>query len=125
MNDAKMNDAKMKTVLFTTDLMASSKIAPAAAEVQLALQTVGSLEALAAAAKDARLVVVDLNSVTGDVRDLIAGLKSLPHSPTVLAFGPHVHEAKLKAASEAGCNGVFSRGQFHAQTAEILKRFAT
>ena len=115
----------MSIVLFTTDLMASSKIAPAAAMAGLTLQTAGSLDALAEAVTIARLVVLDLNSVTGEVRDLIAGLKSLPNAPSVLAFGPHVHEAKLKAASEAGCDGVFSRGQFHAQTAEILKRFAT
>ena len=42
--------------------------------------------------------------------------------PTIVAFGPHVHEERLAAAREAGCDEVVSRGQFFAQLDAILGR---
>ena len=39
----------------------------------------------------------------------------------VVAFGPHVHEQRLAAARDAGCDLVVSRGQFFSQLETILK----
>jgi hypothetical protein len=53
----------------------------------------------------------------------VAQLKTTPGAPpTIIAFGPHVHEALLDAATQAGCDEVFSRGQFFAQLDEIISR---
>ena len=43
------------------------------------------------------------------------------HSVHVVAFGPHVHEERLAAAREAGCDVVVSRGKFFAELDAILK----
>ena len=43
------------------------------------------------------------------------------HSVHVVAFGPHVHENRLAAVREAGCDLVVSRGQFFAEIDAILK----
>ena len=42
----------------------------------------------------------------------------------LVAFGPHVHKAKLAAAAAAGFGLVLSRGQFYAQMDELLKQYA-
>jgi hypothetical protein len=60
-----------------------------------------------------------------DLVQIIATLKaSSPPPRAVIAFGPHVHEAKLTAAQVAGCDLVLSRGQFNAQIGAILEQFA-
>jgi hypothetical protein len=42
----------------------------------------------------------------------------------IVAYAPHVHEDRLRAATEAGCNEVLSRGQFDRQMDDILARYA-
>ena len=113
----------MMIVLVTRDLMAASKIAPATESLGASFRSVGSVSAVADVSPAPALVVLDLNSSLGDINGAVAALKALSPSPSVIAFGPHVHEAKLSAAAAAGCDAVFVRGQFHAQTAEILRRF--
>jgi len=39
----------------------------------------------------------------------------------VVAFGPHVHEERLAAAREAGCDEVLSRGEFFARVNAIVQ----
>jgi hypothetical protein len=41
-----------------------------------------------------------------------------------VAYAPHVHEQLLQAAAEAGCNEVFTRGQFDRQMEDIIVRYA-
>lgn len=55
-----------------------------------------------------RLLCVDLATVSIDWS------ASLPADarPRVVAFGPHVHDAALKAAAERGADTVLTRGQF-------------
>jgi hypothetical protein len=38
----------------------------------------------------------------------------------VVAFGPHVHEERLAAARNAGCDEVVSRGEFFARLDAIV-----
>jgi CheY-like chemotaxis protein len=66
-----------------------------------------------------RLVLLDLTTPGLDPRALFDRL-SEPR-PKVIAFGPHVHEDRLQAARDAGCNLVLPRGQFFVQ----LERFLT
>mgnify|MGYP000141423721 CR=1 FL=1 len=59
-----------------------------------------------------------------DPLDLVPRLRGLDTPPgAIVAFGPHVHRAKLQAAQEAGCEEVFSRGQFHRLANEILAKY--
>lgn len=68
-----------------------------------------------------RLVIIDLETPGVDVSQLVqqrgeAGL------PRFLAYGPHVRAAMLKAARDAGCDEVLTRGQFDATMNDILGR---
>lgn len=71
----------------------------------------------------ARLVIIDLSTPGIDIESIVTNIRR--HSPqaVVVAFGPHVHEAKLRSATEAGCDRVLSRGQFSAQIDSILKDY--
>ena len=67
-------------------------------------------------AENASLLIVDLSVPALDVAALIEQLRLRDATATrVIAFGPHVHEARLAAAREAGCDEVVSRGQFFSQ----------
>ena len=39
----------------------------------------------------------------------------------MIAYGPHVDEAVLADAAEAGCDQVLTRGQFNKQYPELLQ----
>jgi DNA-binding response OmpR family regulator len=115
----------MGALLLTSDLACSSKVTAAAQRSGRPLQVAMSEAALCdkAAAQPAELVILDLTMPGLDPRQLLARLRALAAPPAlVLAFGPHVHESKLAAASEAGCEIVMTRGQFHAQIDDLLAR---
>ena len=115
----------MAAVLLTSDLACSSKAAGAAARAGVELSTAMSIAALLdkVSAQAVELVILDLTTPALDPLQLVPQLRALPAPPgAVMAFGPHVHEAKLAAATDAGCELVISRGQFHAQLDELLGR---
>lgn len=117
----------MAALALISDLMMQSQVSAAATRVGAELQVAFSDEALLAKAEATppRLVIVDLSHPGLDPAALMARLKPLlGEGATVIAFGPHVHKAKLEAAATAGCNLVISRGQFHAQMDELLARFS-
>lgn len=74
------------------------------------------------AASEARFIAIDLSAPIADLPGLVAQLRDASPSATLLSYGPHVHEARLQAARDAGCDLVISRGQFHKQLAELLVR---
>jgi CheY-like chemotaxis protein len=112
-------------VLLSADLMTQSRIEAAAQRRGLSLRSTfdsGSL-LTRCAEQPATLVIVDLMLSTVDIASVVTQLKSLPEPrPAVIAFGPHVHQALLDAANQAGCDEVLSRGQFFAQVDTILAR---
>ena len=112
----------MSASLLTTDLMTASKAQGAAMRAGCTLRTAANVDVLLAQAAEpgCRLVILDLGTPGLDPAELVPRLRSLESRPTILAFGPHVHEARLQAAIQAGCDLVISRGQFHAQAEEIL-----
>ena len=95
----------------------------------MALDVVTSDEALlakiSADTEPPLVVLLDLNCTLVDAGRIMPQLKSLPCPSNTIAFGPHVHETKLAAAREAGCDVVLTRGQFDAQMEAVLKRFLT
>jgi CheY-like chemotaxis protein len=109
----------MAVVLFTTDLMCSSRVTGTpGAEVRVAMSPTDLLAAAGQA-----LVILDLESPGADPAELMPRLRALNPPPVkVIAFGPHVHTARLQAARDAGCDEVLTRGQFYAQLREILSR---
>jgi len=115
----------MAAVLLSADLMVVSRVQGAAAQRGVVVSSVASVLAAVdrCATERADLLLVDLTTPTLDISQLVAQLKSaIAQPPRVVAFGPHVHEARLDAARQAGCDEVISRGQFFSQVDAILGR---
>ncbi len=108
-------------VLLASDLMLSSTVSGFAASAGAAFRSVSSIpEAVEVASEQAGvLLFVDLGTPGLDV-GLLAS--SVPESvlATAVAYGPHVHTAKLQAAIAAGFGQVLSRGQFSASVGRII-----
>jgi CheY-like chemotaxis protein len=114
----------MTVVLLSSDLTVLSRVEGAAARLGQAVRSVsGELQAAELCKDDdANTLIVDLSMQSLDVASLLNQLKASDGSGTrVIAFGPHVHEQRLAAAREAGCDLVVSRGQFFSQLETILK----
>jgi hypothetical protein len=110
-------------VLFiSSDLMFASRVGSAAAARGVSLVQVSDPAALPAKiAADCRLALIDL---TLDNLNLPAAVKAIrvgAPASRVIAYGPHVDEAALADAGDAGCDQVLTRGQFNKQYAELLQ----
>lgn len=114
----------MTALLVTTDLMATSTAHGAAAQAGVELQTVSPGAALDAASQATRFVALDLTAKVPDLAAWAASVRSVAPHATLLAYGPHVHEARLEAARQSGFDLVVSRGQFHRQMADLLRTYA-
>lgn len=115
----------MAALLITTDLMATSSSEGDARRVGVELAIVAPGRAIESAGVETRLAAIDLTAPIGDLPALVEGLRSAAEGVTLVAYGPHVHEARLQAARDAGCDLVISRGQFHKGFTELLKRYAS
>jgi hypothetical protein len=115
----------MNVLLLSGDLTVASRLSHEAREWGGGLAWNPSATGLAAReeASTAALVVLDLATNGLDIPAAVAAFRALPTKPGVVAFGPHVHEARLDAARKAGCDLVCSRGQFHSQASVILRRW--
>lgn len=116
----------MPAVALISDLVMQSHVTAAAQRAGTTIDVVGSTDALLTKLADSSpgLVILDLSHPGLDPRLIVPRVRrQLPPGATSLAFGPHVHTERLAAAAEAGCDLVISRGQFHAQVDEILKRY--
>ena len=117
----------MSILFFSGDLLFSSRVAGAAARLGMSLRTAASAAALVAllAEADARpLVILDLNSAEVDPARLVPALRGAANAPrAIVAYGPHVQEVRLAAATTAGCDQVLTRGQFNARLDEVLRSF--
>lgn len=113
-------------VLLSSDLMISSQLMGPAQQQGVVLQTAASAGDLIAKCEGqtVALVVLDLTHPSLNCVELVASLRAIETPPgAIVAFGPHVHEKKLAAARDAGCDGVFSRGQFFSQAGEVFRNF--
>ena len=113
----------MTVVLLTTDLMTMSRIDGAASRSGVRLQIASSAQQAATLCRlnSAGLLIVDLSSPSLDLSELVAAVKACDAAPKIIAFGPHVHEDRLAAARDAGCDEVISRGQFFGQMDDLLR----
>ncbi len=113
----------MITLLVTADLMTASQVSAAAGDagVELLTAETASQAIRMASENDLACVILDLSTPALDVSNVVVQLKELEPSPRVIAFGPHVHVEKLKAARTAGCDEVLTRGQFYEQMRQVLQ----
>lgn len=108
-------------VAISNDLMATAPIENAARQAGATCKVVAPAAA-ADCSESPHLVLLDL-SATSEVGPLVATLLQQFASAPIVAFGPHVHADKLKAASEAGCQQVLTRGQFHQQVVPLVASY--
>lgn len=115
----------MTVVLLTSDLTIVSRVQGAASRARAATGVVASESAAVerCVAEQAELLIVDLSAPSLDIKALIEQVKTATTTPPrIITFGPHVHEERLAAAREAGCDEVVSRGQFFSQLDKMLER---
>ncbi|MEQ8210821.1 MAG: hypothetical protein RH917_13425 [Lacipirellulaceae bacterium] len=112
----------MHVVLLSSDLMFTSKIEGAVRTCGAKLFVTSDAQAAITSANEegSALVMIDLTLPVLNLEDL---LTSLPEGCQSLAYGPHVHEAKLAAANDAGCDLVVSRGELDRKLPTLLAKF--
>lgn len=113
----------MNVVLLSRDLMLLSRTQGAADRLGVVLRSATSDEQASewAVDPDCRGVVIDLRTPGLNVAELVAALRNAGGADFALvACGPHVHEASLNAAREAGCDVVATRGQFERDAEALL-----
>jgi CheY-like chemotaxis protein len=102
-------------LLLSDDLIFTSRIAGAARELGHTLKAARSAEDLEALAREEppRCIILDLANPGLAVADLVRQLRqTCTPPPRVVAYGPHVDAAGLRAAREAGCDPVLPRSKF-------------
>jgi hypothetical protein len=116
----------MNVVLLSRDLMLQSRLGSAACHVGIEyLAANDAAKAIQLAADEAcRGIVIDLKEHSLNIAELVANLRSTRGEGFLIAAcGPHVQEAALNAARDAGCNVVATRGQFERDAEAILLAF--
>ncbi|HJS06159.1 MAG TPA: hypothetical protein VJ809_00820 [Pirellulales bacterium] len=116
----------MSVLFVSSDLVFSSRLAAAGKRLGITVSAVTSIDAAVdRACGDAiKLVICDLSTTGAVAQDAVARLRQSQPNLAIVAYAPHVHEDRLRAAAEAGCNEVLTRGQFDRQMDEILSRYA-
>ncbi|MCA9063833.1 MAG: hypothetical protein KDA96_12260 [Planctomycetaceae bacterium] len=112
----------MKNILISQDLMLMSSVQSAVRAVGSEYATVSAVEQLAVHAADNQplRLLMDLGSIGFPVSDLSEHVSADVLARSI-AFGPHVHEAKLEAARSAGFGTVLSRGAFLSRVGQLLQ----
>jgi len=107
--------------------MFSSRVVGAAKSHGIDIMVTSPLDAIEkASSTEIRQVILDLSTPNLDVEALVPKLRESADVPlTIVAYGPHVQEAKLVNAQSAGCDQVLTRGQFNSQIDELLRSFAS
>jgi len=101
--------------------MFSSRVMGAAKAQSVAIVQVADQAALVdRIAADCRLALIDLSLDRLNLSAAVQAIKVGAPAAQVVAYGPHVDEAALAGAKEAGCDLVLTRGQFNKQYGELL-----
>jgi len=108
-------------VLFSSDLMLISSVGGAATAAGHRFCSVSRLpDAVQRLADDRSMLCLDLSASDGDPQAVASAIPAEVLLGSV-AFGPHVHTAKLDQAKQAGFGKVMSRGQFVSKMADLFK----
>ena len=115
----------MSIVAFlTSDLLFQSRVASVAknASVQLvADRTPERLIAKLVDGQSVQLIIFDLTLETSNLAEALSSIKAHCPAARSVAYGPHVHEARLQRAVEAGFDQVLTRGQFDHQMVSLIQ----
>jgi CheY-like chemotaxis protein len=114
----------MPVAVLTSELMTRSRIAAAAERLEIPTEFASSADALVNLVRErsTELIILDLEQPGLQPAELVSTLRATrANGLQVVAFGPHVHEARLQAATAAGCNRVLARGKFYAELDAILQ----
>ena len=116
----------MAAVLFlSSDLMFSSRVVGAAQMLSVPVQLVAAPSSLPEKiSADCQLVFIDLSLDGLNLPAAVRAIRSGAPAARVVAYGPHVDESALADATEAGCDTVLTRGQFHKQYVDLLRSAA-
>jgi CheY-like chemotaxis protein len=116
----------MLITFLTNNIMFPSRIAGIVEQLHAQLETAATIDALLAKLTgelEPAVVIIDLNLPGIDPTAVVQEIKSLPLPPrAIIAFAPHVHEEKLAAARNAGCDVVLTQGQFDRQIQSVLEQ---
>ena len=107
----------MQCFILSRDLMFSSQASGAASAVGLSVSTVSAVGQIESS--ELSIVVLDLTTPGIDILATVESLKVA--GARVVSVGPHVHEAKLTAATEAGCDAVLTKGQASRELGDVLR----
>ncbi len=110
----------------TKDLMFQSRVSSAAKAVSVALIADRSVEKLLSRLADPSTIPLWIIDLTLELEDLVAVRSTIGEACPIakfIAYGPHVHVAKLEAAAAAGFE-VLTRGQFDHQMLDIVASVA-
>ncbi|MDZ4851742.1 MAG: histidine kinase [Pirellulaceae bacterium] len=114
----------MATVAYlTSDLLFQSRVSSAASAIDVRLvadRNPDKLIAKLTEVADVQMLIVDLTLEVEDLGAIVVAFKSHCPMARTVAYGPHVHEAKLQRAVEAGFEQVMTRGQFDRQMNALL-----
>ena len=116
----------MSVLFYSSDLVFSSRLAGAGQRLGVQVSAVSSIDAAVARVQgdSIGLVILDLSTANVDPQAAVSRLRESQPTVAVVAYAPHVHEDRLRAAADAGCNEVLTRGQFDRQMEELLLRYA-
>ena len=109
-------------LLYSSDLMLISTASHAAHHAGLEFRSLNSLEA-ATPLLNTPDVLLCLDLAAPTAPEALAAAASPAVLSRAIAFGPHVHTARLEAARTAGFPTVLSRGQFvsRLQSGQLLQ----
>jgi CheY-like chemotaxis protein len=101
-------------------------LAAAGKRLGISVSAVASTDAAVERVENASidLAICDLSAPGADPLTLVARLRQRQPNLAIVAYAPHVHEDRLRAATEAGCSEVLTRGQFDRQMDDVLSRYA-
>jgi len=112
----------MSVLYITSDLFFSSRVGSLARDRGISVQVVTPITAAQKIEPDTELVLLDLTQRSLDVAAMVQAVREIANAATIVAYGPHVDEAALAAARDAGCDEVLPRSLFDQQIASILER---
>ena len=114
----------MNLVLVSRDLMLQTRVEGAAQKLGVNVIVASDDESALSAVADetCRSLLIDLRLPGLQLDSLVAAIRQGSALPvTILACGPHVHQARLEEASAAGCDRVLTRGQFDRDAESVLR----
>ena len=114
----------MSGVFLSSDLMFTSRVTGTAKAQGAEVTAVGRADALLERIDEQTLLVMlDLGSPGVDPAELVPAIRARSPQARIVAYAPHVHEQRLAAAAEAGCDEVLTRGQFNAGLDQLLANY--